>query len=148
MSVKCEEPIGEVTVQVWLLYHHPNSKYCTSFVSGMELRTDSRKDRRTDDPITRCPRRTFQAVGGGDRGIKKYRISCYCLSNFCSIYLTSKWKGATSYRTRPWPGLPEVVLFSPYLQQWGGSIGNDGFEVFREVSWNFTADMLLCLYNN
>ena len=71
MSVKCEEPIDELTVQVWLLYHHPNFKYCTLFVSGMELRTDRRTDRRTngrtdvrtDDPITRCPRRTFQAGG-------------------------------------------------------------------------------------
>ena len=26
MSVKCEEPIDELTVQVWLLYHHPNFK--------------------------------------------------------------------------------------------------------------------------
>ena len=59
MSVKCEEPIDELTVQVWFLYHHPNFKYCTLFVSGTELRTD----RRTDDPITRCPRRTFQAGG-------------------------------------------------------------------------------------
>ena len=24
MSVKCEEPIDELTVQVWLLYDHPN----------------------------------------------------------------------------------------------------------------------------
>ena len=29
MSVKCEEPIDELTVQVWLLYHNPNFKYCT-----------------------------------------------------------------------------------------------------------------------
>ena len=31
MSVKCEEPIDELTVQVWLyiLYHHPNFKYFT-----------------------------------------------------------------------------------------------------------------------
>ena len=29
MSVKCEEPIDELTVQVWLLYHHQNLKYCT-----------------------------------------------------------------------------------------------------------------------
>ena len=67
MSVKCEEPIDELTVQVWLLYDHPNFKYCTLFVSGTELRTDGqtdkRTDRRTDDPITRCPRRTFQAGG-------------------------------------------------------------------------------------
>ena len=59
MSVKCEEPIDELTVQVWLLYHHQNFKYCTLFVSGTELRTD----RQTDDPITRCPWRTFQ-IGG------------------------------------------------------------------------------------
>ena len=29
MSVKCEEPIYELTVQVWLLYYHPNLKYFT-----------------------------------------------------------------------------------------------------------------------
>ena len=40
MSVKCEEPIDELTVQVWLLYHHPNFRYCTLFESGTELRTD------------------------------------------------------------------------------------------------------------
>ena len=48
MSVKCDEPIDELTVQVWLLYHHPNLKYCTLFVSGTELRTDRRTDRQTD----------------------------------------------------------------------------------------------------
>ena len=62
-SVKCEEPIDELAVQVWLLYDHPNFKYCTLFVSGTELRTDKRTDGQTDDPITRCPRRTFQAGG-------------------------------------------------------------------------------------
>ena len=67
MSGKCEEPIDELTIKVWLLYHHPNFKYCTLFVSGTELRTDRQTDRKTngqtDDPITRCPRRTFQAGG-------------------------------------------------------------------------------------
>ena len=49
MSVKCEEPIDELTaVQVWLLYDHPNFKYCTLFVSGMELRTDRRTDGQTN----------------------------------------------------------------------------------------------------
>ena len=52
MSVKCEEPIDELTVQVWFLYHHPNFKYCTLFISGTELRTNRRTDgqtnRRTD----------------------------------------------------------------------------------------------------
>ena len=33
MSVKCEQPIDELTVQGWLLYHHPNFKYYTLFVS-------------------------------------------------------------------------------------------------------------------
>ena len=47
MSVKCEEPIDEFTVQVWLLYHHPNFKYCTLFVSGTELRTDGRMNGQT-----------------------------------------------------------------------------------------------------
>ena len=28
MSAKCDEPIGELAVQVGLLYHHPNFKYC------------------------------------------------------------------------------------------------------------------------
>ena len=55
------------SVQVWGLYHHPNFKYCTLFVSGAELRTDGQTDRqtdgRTDDPITRCPRWIFQAGG-------------------------------------------------------------------------------------
>ena len=44
ISVKSEEPIDELTVQVWLLYYHPNFKYCTLFVSGTELRTDKRAD--------------------------------------------------------------------------------------------------------
>ena len=59
MLVKCEQPLDELTVQVWLPYYHPNFKYCTLFISGTELRTDGR----TDDPNTRCPRRTFQAGG-------------------------------------------------------------------------------------
>ena len=45
MSVKCEEPIDELTVQVWLLCHHPNFKYCTLFVGGAELRIDKQTDR-------------------------------------------------------------------------------------------------------
>ena len=48
MSVKCEPPIDELTFQVWLLYDHPNFKYCTLFVSRTELPTDRQTDRRTD----------------------------------------------------------------------------------------------------
>ena len=60
MSVRCEEPIDELTVLVWLLYHHQNFKYCTLFVSGTELMTDGQTNGQRDDPITRCPRRAFQ----------------------------------------------------------------------------------------
>ena len=68
ISVKCEEPIDEPTVPVWLLNHHPNFKYFTLFVHGTELRTN----RRTDDPITRCPPRTFQAGGHKNYGSGLY----------------------------------------------------------------------------
>ena len=66
VSVKCEQFIDGLTVQVWLLYHHPNFKYCTLFENGAELRTDGQTNGRTDktdNPITICPRRTFQAGG-------------------------------------------------------------------------------------
>ena len=48
MAMKCEESIHELTVQVWLLYHNPNFKYCTLFVSGTELRTDRQTNGQTD----------------------------------------------------------------------------------------------------
>ena len=50
MSVKCEQPIDELTVQVWLLYHNPNFKYCTLFVSGTgrDGITDGQTDKRTN----------------------------------------------------------------------------------------------------
>ena len=72
ISVKFEEPLCELTVKVWLLDHHPNFNYWTSFVSRTELQTDRQTDRwtnrrtngwQTDDPITRCPWGTFQAGG-------------------------------------------------------------------------------------
>ena len=44
MSVKCEQPLDELTDQVWLLYDHQNFKYCTLFISGTELRMDKRTD--------------------------------------------------------------------------------------------------------
>ena len=75
MSVKCEEPIDDLTVQVWLLYHHPNFKYCTLNVRGTEYY--GRTDKRTDDPITRCPRRTFQAVGIKSNFIVRFLSTLY-----------------------------------------------------------------------
>ena len=65
MSVKCEEPIDELAVQVWLLYHHPNFKYCSLFVSGTELQTDRRTIRLQDAPAN---------LSG--RGHKKFLIRC------------------------------------------------------------------------
>ena len=44
MSVKCEEPTDELTVQVWLLYHHPNFKYCTLWAGRNYGQTDGRSD--------------------------------------------------------------------------------------------------------
>ena len=58
-----------------------NFKYCTLFVSGTELRTDGR----TDDPMNRCPRRTFQAGG-----IKKT-----CLNTYCKLLYHPLHKGGT-----------------------------------------------------
>ena len=63
MSVKCEEPIDELTVQVWLLYHHPNFKYCTLIVSGTELRT-GQTDGQTDKQTDRQTIRLQDAPGG------------------------------------------------------------------------------------
>ena len=53
MSVKYEQPLDELTVQVWLLYDHPNFKYCTLFKSGTELRTDGQTYRQTYGPTDR-----------------------------------------------------------------------------------------------
>ena len=79
MSVKCEQPLDELTVQVWLLYDHPNFKYCTLFKSRTELWTDEWIDKRTDDPSTRCPWRIFQA-----RGIKNFNATLPNLSEYDS----------------------------------------------------------------
>ena len=53
MSVKCEELIDELTVQVGygVIIQTLNIALC-----GTELRTD----RQTDDPITRCPGGPFR----------------------------------------------------------------------------------------
>ena len=64
MSVKCEEPIDELTVQVWLLYPHPNFSYCTLFVRGMELRTDRQTDGQTNGQTDRRTIRLLDAPGG------------------------------------------------------------------------------------
>ena len=58
MSVKCEQPFYELTVKVWLLYNHPNFKYCTLFISGTELQTYGQTIQTLD-----APWRTFSGQG-------------------------------------------------------------------------------------
>ena len=67
MSVRCEQPLDELTVKVWLQYDHPNFKYCTLNVSGTKLRKDKLTDEQMEDPNTRCPQQTFQADLSCDR---------------------------------------------------------------------------------
>ena len=60
MSAKCEEPLNEFRVQVWLLYHHLNLNYWTLFVSRTELPIDRRTDKQTDGRMIRL----LDAPGG------------------------------------------------------------------------------------
>ena len=57
-SMKCEKPS-------WWTYSPSllNFKYYTLYVRGTELRTNRRTNGQSDDSITRCPWRTFQAGG-------------------------------------------------------------------------------------
>ena len=82
MPVKCEQPFHELTVQVWLLYDHPNFKYCPLYRT--KLRTDRQTDRKTDDSNTRCPRRTFQA--GGIKKIDNWKVHNKCMYCYDSIF--------------------------------------------------------------
>ena len=51
MSAKCDEPIDELAVQVWLLYHHPNFKCCTLLYAGRNYgQTDGQTIRLLDAP--------------------------------------------------------------------------------------------------
>ena len=82
MSVKCEEPIDDLTIQVWLLYHHPNFKYCTLFVSGTELRTNRRTIRQTDGQTNGRTIRLLDVPGGPSRpGHKKITPTLQQLQN-------------------------------------------------------------------
>ena len=47
MSLRCVQPLDELTVQVWLLYDHLNLNNCTLYVSGTKLRTNGQ----TEDTI-------------------------------------------------------------------------------------------------
>ena len=54
-----------------------NFKYCTLFVSGTEFRTD----KRTNDSITKWPRRTFNAGG-----IKIWNTLTQIFTQLCQMY--------------------------------------------------------------
>ena len=89
MSVKNKEPIDEATVQVWLLYHHPNFKYCTLFVSGTELRTDKQTDGQTDEQMDGQTIRLLDAPADlSGRGHKNF-------SKACKVHtLTTPWNNS------------------------------------------------------
>ena len=106
MSAKCDEPIDEIAVQVWLLYHHPNFKYCTLFVCGTELRTDRQTDGRTEDPITRCPRRTFQ----GQKKTERNRLKWSQNPPFASVLFFENFSGES---LGP-PLSKEISMTQPY----------------------------------
>ena len=78
MSLKCEQALDELTVQVWLLYDHPNFKYWTLFISRTELLTNGRMD----DPNIRCLWRTFQAAG--------MKIVAACIAGETKLCVTTK----------------------------------------------------------
>ena len=45
MSVQCEQPLDELTVQVWILYDHPNFKYYALFINCKTGHNYGRTDR-------------------------------------------------------------------------------------------------------
>ena len=80
MSEECEQPLDELTVQVWL---HCITTQTFNIALGLKAGRNYRQtDRQTDDPITRCPRRTFQA--GGHKNSTKY-----CKPSFVRCVLIS-----------------------------------------------------------
>ena len=48
MLVKCEKPIDDITLQVCLVYDHPNFKYGTLYVSRTTLQTNRQTDKQKD----------------------------------------------------------------------------------------------------
>ena len=86
ISVKCEEPIDKLTVQVWLLYHHPNFKYCTLFVSGTELRTDGQTNVRTDGRSNyEMPPADLSGRGHKNKISPQQSVSSLCMCIFYTV---------------------------------------------------------------
>ena len=101
------------------------------FVSGTELQIDKQMDGRLDDPITRCPRRTFQA-GGIKNILKNYSIILIVFNSdlatitcnvmfiaiFQSLYIASIDSNSPKYR------------LSGYFLCWGNFSKNDRKKLF------------------
>ena len=100
MPVKCEQPFHELTVQVWLLYDHPNFKYLHFIYVGQNY---VQTDRKTDDSNTICPRQTFQA--GGIKKIDNWKVHNKCMycydSSYCKAFdkFSKHWNRVFSSKT-------------------------------------------------
>ena len=68
-------------------FGYPNFQYNTWYVSGTELRTC----KRTDDPITRCPRQTFLARGSMFHIHVLYSYCNLALMQALTIYLITRY---------------------------------------------------------
>ena len=110
MSLRCEQPLDEFAIQVYLLLVYPNVKYCTLYVSGIQwIRT-----KRTDDPINTCPRRTFQAGHknifnerqGMLDGQSRKQFCTACTRRFSGQYMDLQ--GFSSFRPNIWLSLTKT----------------------------------------
>ena len=78
--MKCEEPLDELTVQVWLLYLHPNFNYWTLFVSGTDikeirkLRTDKQTDGQTDGQTIQLLDAPADLSGRGHKNLAQTQV--------------------------------------------------------------------------
>ena len=78
--VQCEQPLDQLQVQVWLLYHHSNLKIM-HFVSGTELRTNRQTIWFLD-----TPQKTFQA---GEK--LWFHLKSLATRNPCEKYQNALW---------------------------------------------------------
>ena len=84
MSLKCEQPLDELTIQVWLLYDHLNHKNSTLCVSGTPLRTYRQTDGRTNGQTIRL----LDAPGGYFRpGHNKTNNGVYMTHLLLQLYM-------------------------------------------------------------
>ena len=95
--VRCEQPLDEITVQVWLLYHYPNIKYCTSYAHMCKW--DGLTNGPMDDPIIGNPGWPYQ-----HGGIKSYSNVRLC-ERPQGIHMSSNMKPLSLLVLKLWPRL-------------------------------------------